>query len=89
MTIDIRHVNNLGPTEFRTGAKNDKEQVCYFNCNEKHRAVNRFFAVREKTSADEIIFSIVSLIDKSNKFEDSHYKISDKLREFNNDGIQP
>ena len=87
--IDIRHINNLGPSKFRTGARNDKEQVCYFNCNKKGRAFNRFLAVRKQTSTGEIIFVVVSLIDRSNKFEDSYYKIGDELREFDNDGLQP
>ena len=45
-------------------------------------------AVRKQTSAGEIIFSIVNLIGKSNKFEDSYYKIGDELREFDNDRVQ-
>ena len=48
-----------------------------------------FLAVRKQTLIDEPIFSIVSLIDKSNKFEDSYYKIGDELREFDNVGLQP
>ena len=63
-TIDIRHINNLGPSKFRTSASYDKEQVCYFNYNNKDRAFNRFLAVRKQTSTGEIIFSIVSFIDK-------------------------
>ena len=42
-------------------------------------------AVRKQTSAGKIIFSIVNLIDKSNKLEGSYYKIGDELREFDND----
>ena len=89
LTIGIRYVNNLGPSKFKTGAKNDEEQVCYFNYKKKDRAFNRFLAVRKETFADEIVFSIVSLIDKSNKFKDSYYKIGGKLREFDNNRIQP
>ena len=44
--------------------------------------------VRKQTLAGEIIVSIVILIDKSNKFEDSYYKIGDELREFDNDRVQ-
>ena len=84
----MRHVNNLGPSKFRTGTENDKEHICYSNCNKKDRTFNRFLAVRKQTSAGEIIFSIVNLIDKSNKFEDSYYKIGNELREFNNDRVQ-
>ena len=48
------------------------------------KAFNRFLAVTKETSTGEIIFSIVSLIGKSNKFEDIYYKIGDKLREYEN-----
>ena len=75
----MRHINNLAPSEFRTGAENDKKQICYFNYNKKDRIFNRFLAVRKETSTGEIIFSIANLIDKSNKFEDSYYKLGDKL----------
>ena len=74
LTIDIRHVNNLGPSKFRTGAKNNKDQICYFNYNTKYRVFNGYLAVRKQTCAGEIIFSIVNLIDKLNKFQHSYYK---------------
>lgn len=61
MTIDTRHVNNLGPRKFRTGEKNDKKQVCHYNDNKKDRAFNRVLAVRKQTSTDAIIFSITNL----------------------------
>ena len=48
-----------------------------------------FLAVRKQTSTDAIIFSIVNLIEKSNKYNDSYFKIGDKLKEFNNVTIQP
>ena len=84
----MRHVNNLGLSKFRTGAKNGKEQICYFNYNKKDRTFHQFLAVRKQTSAGKIIFSVVNLTDKSNKLEDSYYKIGDELREFDNDRVQ-
>ena len=87
LTIDIKHVNNLGPSKCRTGAENDKEQICYSNYNKEDRAFNRFLAVRKQTSTGKIIFSVVNLIDKSNKFENSCYKIGDELREFDNESL--
>ena len=78
LTIDLKHVNDLGSSKFRTGAKNNKEQVCDYN----------FLAVRKETSTDAIIFSIANLIDKSNKHKDTYYKIGDELREFNDVAIQ-
>lgn len=89
LTIDIRNVNTLQPSKFRTGAENDKEQICYFNHNKKDRVFKRFLAVRKQTSGWEILFYIVSLIDKSGKSEDTYYKISNEIREFNIDRIQP
>ena len=49
---------------------------------------NRFFAIRERTSTGEISFSIVNLIDKSNKTKDIYYNIGDELTEFDNNKIQ-
>ena len=60
----MKHVNNLRLSKFRTGTENDKEQICYFNCNKKDRVCNRFLAVTKQTFTGEIIFSIVNLIDK-------------------------
>ena len=44
--------------------------------------------VRKQKSTGEIIFPIVSLINKSNKFQYIYYKIGEVLREFDNDGVQ-
>ena len=84
----MRHVKDLGPSKFRTGAKNNKEQVCYYNFNKKDRAFHNFLAVRKQTWTDAIIFFIVNLIDKSSKYKDTYFKIGDELREFNDVAIQ-
>ena len=89
LTIDMRHVNDLGAAKFRTGAKNNKGQVCYYNYNKKDGAFNRFLTVRSQTSTDAIVFSIVDFIDKSKRYKDICFKISDELREFNNVSLQP
>ena len=89
LTIDARDVNKLGPSKFRTGAENDKEQVCYFNCNNKVRVFNRFLAVRKRTPDREIAFSIVSSINRSNNSEDIYYKLGDELSEFKDGKLQP
>ena len=88
LTIDKRDVNNLGPSKFRTGAENGHQQICYFNRNKKDEIFNRFVAVRKETSVNEIIFSIVNLIDKSNNLGNVYYKIDNELKEFNNDRLQ-
>ena len=88
LTIDTRDINNLGLAKIRTGAENGKEQICYYNCNRKDKLFNRFLAVRKETSADEIIFSIVNLIGKTNNLENVYYKIDDELKEFGNDRVQ-
>ena len=48
--IDIRDVNNLVPSKFRTGAENDKEQTCYFNYNKKDRDFNRLLFIRKNNN---------------------------------------
>ena len=80
LRIDTRHVNHLRPAKFRTGAENDKQN---------DRAFNGFLAVRKQTSTDAIVFSIVSLINKSNNHEDTYFKISHALREFNKFSNKP
>ena len=88
LTIDTRDVNNLGLTKFRTGAENGKEQICCNNRSRKDKLFNRFLAVRKETSADEIIFSIVNSIDKTNELENVYYEIDNELKEFHNDRVQ-
>ena len=46
----MRLVNNLGPSKFRTGVENDKEQICCFDYDKRDRTFNRFLAVRKQTS---------------------------------------
>ena len=53
------------------------------------KTFNKFLAVKKETSAIEIFFSIVSLIDKLNRFEDLYYKLGDELREFDDERVQP
>ena len=85
LTIDTRNLNGLGPARFKTGADNNKEQACYYNRDKKDKTFNCFLALRKQTStANKIIFSIVNLIDSSNKKEDIYFKINNELREFNN-----
>ena len=61
LAIYMRHVNDIGPAKFRTGAENDKEQICCYNYNKKDRTFNPFLVVGKQTSTDAIIFSIVNL----------------------------
>ena len=68
LTIDTRDINDLGPAKFRTQADSDTEQICYYNRNRRDRSFNSFLAVRKETlSASKITFSIVKVIDKTNK----------------------
>ena len=46
--IDIRDINSLGPSKFRTGAKNNKEQSYYLNYNKKDMVFIRFLSIRKK-----------------------------------------
>ena len=86
LTIDTCDVNNLEPSKFRTGAENGHQQICYFNGNKEDKIFNRFLAARKETSADEIIFSIANLIDKSNNLEKACYKIENELILFGTGG---
>ena len=70
--------------KFRTGVENGKEQICYYNRNGKDRLFHTFLTVRKETSADEIFFSIVNLIDKANNLENVYYQIDGELKEFYN-----
>ena len=83
--IEARDVNYLGPSKFRTGAKNGKEQIYYYNRNKKNKVYNKFLAIRKETSASDIIFSVEKLIHNSNNLENIYYKIDDELKEFDND----
>ena len=89
MTIDTRDVNSLGPAKFRTQAINSKEQICYYNKNKRDKKFNCFLAVGKQpsTSAD-IMFSIVKLLNKTNKNDNVYFETNDKLSDFNNDSVQ-
>ena len=83
MTIDTRDVNDLGPEKFRTQADSDTEQICYYNRNTKDTSFNSFLAVRQETSSlSEINFSVVKVIDNSNKDDNIYSEISNKLSDF-------
>ena len=44
----MRHVNNLVPSKFRTGAENEKQQICYFNSNKKIGFLTGFSLLENK-----------------------------------------
>ena len=52
----MRHVNNLGPTKFRTGAENGKEQVSYFNYNKKTELLNNLWPLENKHLQVKLFF---------------------------------
>ena len=88
LTIDTRDINNLRPAKFRTQTDNNREQLCYYNRNKKDKSFNSFLAVRKQISeANKIIFSIVSLIDKTNRNNNTYFEINDELSDFNNDNV--
>ena len=89
LTIDTRDINDVGPAKFRTEADNNKEQICYYKRNKKDTSFNSFFTLRKKTSsAGEIIFSIVNIIDKTNKNNNIYFEINDELSDIKNDGVR-
>ena len=89
MTFDTREVNDLGQGKFRTQADSNTEQICYYNRNKKDTSFNSFLAVRQETSSlSEINFSIVKVIDNSNKDDNISSEISDELSDFKHDDVQ-
>ena len=86
MTIDTRDVNDLGPAKFRTRVDSNQEQISYYNRNKRDTSFNSFLAVRKQTSAfNDITFSVVKLIDKTNKNANIYSEINDELSDFSND----
>ena len=89
MTIDSRDISDLGPAKFRTQADSYTELICYYNRNKRDTSFNFFLTVRKETrSASEITFSIVKVIDKTNRHDTIYSEISDGLRDFKNDIVQ-
>ena len=89
LTIDTRDVNKLGRGKFRTQADNDTEQICCYNRNKSDISFNSFLATREETSqTDAIKFSIVKVIDNTNRTNVIYSKLSDELSNLKNDDIQ-
>ena len=89
LTIDTRDVNELGRGKFRTQADNDTEQICSYNRNKSDISFNSFLAAREETSqTDAIKFSIVKVIDNTNRTNVIYSKLSDELSNLKNDDIQ-
>ena len=85
LTIDTKEVNDLGPVKFRTRADSRQEQICYYNRNKRDTSFNSFLAVRKQTSTfSDMTFSIVKLIDKTNKNTNIYSEINDKLSDFSN-----
>ena len=88
LTIDTRDINDLGPAKFRTQADSNKEQMCYYNRNKRDNNFNSFLAARKQaSSATEIFFSIVNIIDKTNKNNAIYSDINDKLSDFKNGNV--
>ena len=79
----------MGPARFITQADSCTEQICYYNGNKKDTSFNSFLAVRKETSPPvEINFSIVKVIESTNRHDNIYSEISDKLSDFKNDNVQ-
>ena len=59
LTVETRDVNDLGPGKFRTSAKNNSEQTCYFNRNNSDSRYSSYLAKR--VSQENLLFSIFKL----------------------------
>ena len=66
-----------------------KNKFAIITETKKIKSFNSFLAVRKQVSpTSEIIFSIVNLIDKTNRNNDIYFEINNKLSDFNNDNVQ-
>ena len=66
LTNDTKDINDLRPAKFRTQADNNSEQIHYYSRNKRETSFNSFLAVRKETSStNEVVFSIVKVIDKT------------------------
>ena len=83
MTIDTRDVNSLGPGKFRTQAINSN-----YNKNKRDKKFNCFLAVGKQPSTSADMFSIVNLLNKTNKNDNVYFETNDELSDFNNDSVQ-
>ena len=89
LRINTTDINDLTPAKFRTQADCNKEQICYYNRNKRDTSFNSFLAVRMQTSsANEIIFSIVNLIDKTIRNGSIYFAINDEVIDFKNYNIK-
>ena len=89
LTIDTGDGNDVGPAKFRTQTDSSQEQICYYNRNERDTSFNSFLAVRKQTSTiGDITFSIVKIIDKTNKNTSIYFEINDELSDSNNDSFK-
>ena len=85
LTIDTWDVNDLGPAKFGKKANTNQEQICYYNRNKRDTSFNSFLAVRKQTSpSSDITFSVIKLIDKTNKNSSIYFEINNELSDFNN-----
>ena len=84
LTIDTRDVNDLGPVKFRTQADNTFAIIT----ETKETGVLILLVRKQASPTSEIIFSIVNLIDKTNRNDNICFEINDRLTDFKNDNIQ-
>ena len=88
VTIDTRDINDIEPAKFWTQVDSNKEQICYYNRSKRDNNFNSFLSVRKQTSSTtEIIFSIVNIIDKTNRNNAIYSDINDELSDFKNDNV--
>ena len=89
MAIDTRDVNSPLPAKFKTQADKNQEQICYYNRNKSDTSFNFFLAVRKQTlTINDIRFSIVKLIDKTQKNTTIYFEINDELSDFTNGNLK-
>ena len=89
LTVDTRDVNKLGSGKFRTQADSGTQQICYYDRNKTYNNFHCFLATREQTSQQgEIKFSIVKVIDNTNRTKVIYSEVSDELSNLKYDNIR-
>ena len=81
MTIDCRNFNLSGPAEYRTNAKSEVKQFCYFNQKKKDKVYNKLLSKRIASDNSNVIFQIDSLVNTTKNGEIKLFKAVFELKD--------
>ena len=77
MTIDCR---KSGPAKYRTEAKSNFEQFCYYGQSKKNGLFNKFLAKKVDQNKNSLVFQIDSVINVTKNGETKIYKALQELK---------